>query len=145
MGIFDKQIKLINDLESGIFKILEESIREFDFVLKDYVVNKQLFQQGIDGNGKKLPGYSRTTIKIKLSKGQPVDRTTLHDEQRFTDSIRIDAFTDRFEISSDVPYDKFIVKRYGRDVLKITDENFGEFMKVYYLPKLKQFLNDKAT
>lgn len=145
MGIFDRQIKFINDLESDIFKVLEKTIREFDFVLKDYVVNKQLFQEGIDGKGERLPGYSRTTIKIKLSKGQPADRTTLHDKQRFVDSIKIDAFSDRFEISSNVPYDKFIIKRYGLDVLRITDENFREFMKVYYLPKLKQFLNDKAT
>ena len=144
--IFKRQKQFINEIESGLFHVLQTTIQSFDFVLKDYVVNKQLFQKGIDGNGKRLPGYTRTTIRIKISKGQPVDRTTLHDSEQFVDSIRIDAFSDRFEISSDVPHDKFIIKRYNQnEILKITDENFREFLKIYFLPKLKQFANDKAT
>ncbi len=144
--IFKRQKLFINEIESGLFNVLEKTIQSYDFVLKDYVVNKQLFQKGIDGNGKSLPGYTRTTIKIKISKGQPVDRTTLHDTEKFVDSIRIDAFSDRFEISSNVPYDKFIIKRYNQNkILKITDENFREFLDVYFLPKLKQFANVKIT
>jgi len=137
MGIFDQQIEFINDVEKNIGLVLQETIRRFDFVVKDYVVNKQLFQKGIDGDGERLPGYKRTTIRIKLSKGQPVDRTTLHDTEKFVESITIDTFNDRFEIGSSVSYDKWIVKRYGRNVLKVTEENFREFMNVYFLPNFK--------
>jgi hypothetical protein len=137
MGIFDEQIAFVDQFEIGLRSVLQDTIRQFDFVVKDYVVNKQLFQKGIDGDGERLPGYKRTTIRIKQRKGQPVDRTTLHDTEKFVESITIDAFDDRFEIESSVSYDKYIVKRYGRNVLKVSDENFGEFLNIYFLPNLK--------
>lgn len=141
MGLFDRQIKFIDELEQTFMAELEKTIRSFDFVLKDFIVNKQLFQQGIDGDGDKLPGYKRTTIRYKLRKGQPVDRTTLHDEENFVASIHIDAKSDHFEVTSDVTYDKYIIKKYGRDVLKVTNENMREFMENYFLPNLKQKIN----
>ena len=143
MGIFDKQKRFIDEFELSIYSELEIAIRSFDFVLKDLVINKQLFREGIDGKGEKLPGYRRTTIRLKISKGDPADRTTLRDSGEFYSHIQIDAFPDHFEIVSNVNYDKFILKRYGNDVLRITDENFREFMKNYYLPKLKDYVNNK--
>lgn len=141
--LFSAQIKFINEIEKNVFQILQSTIGQFDYVLKDFITNKQLFRQGIDGEGKKLPGYARTTIRIKLSKGQPVDRTTTVDEGDFHASIEIKEFTDRFEVSSNVSYDKFIIKRYGQDILKITNENFTEFLIVYFLPNLRTFAKNK--
>ncbi len=145
MSIFQKQINFIDDFEKSINESLKKTIESFGFVLKDFIVNKQLFQKGIDGNGKKLQGYKRTTIRIKIGKGQPVDRTTLHDEEKFVTSIDIDAFSDRFEISSDVSYDKFIIKRYGEGIFKPSNENMVKFMVTYFLPNLKQTLDGKFT
>lgn len=138
MSIFFEQLNFIDEFESKLNEVLKQTINQFGFVLKDFVVNKQLFQKGEDGKGERLPGYRRTTIKIKISKGQPADRTTLHDTEKFVGSITIDAFEDRFEISSNVTYDKYIIKRYGRDVLRVSDENFREFLDNYFLPKLKK-------
>lgn len=143
--IFAKQIKFVNELEENIFPTFRDVLKQFDFVVKDYVVNKQLFQKGIDGNKERLPGYSRTTIRLKISKGQPVDRTTLHDSEKFVASIEIDAFSDRFEVSSNVSYDKYIIKRYTKDVLKPTKENMEDFFRVYFLPNLKNYVNNKFT
>lgn len=140
--IFAKQINFVNELEENIFPTFRDVLKQFDFVVKDYVVNKQLFQKGIDGNKERLPGYSRTTIRLKISKGQPVDRTTLHDSEKFVASIEIDAFSDRFEVSSNVSYDKYIIKRYTKDVLKPTKENMEDFFRVYFLPNLKNYVNN---
>lgn len=142
-NIFSRQKRFIDSFEKTLMEELEQTINSFDFVLKDYVVNKQLFREGIDGDGKRLEGYKRTTIRIKIRKGQPVDRTTLHDEEDFVNSIQIDAFSDRFEVTSDVDHDKYIVKRYGQNVLKITNENFREFMINYFLPNLKKKTDDR--
>lgn len=144
-SIFNKQKRFIETLEETLLNQLKDSINAFNFVLKDFIVNKQLFREGIDGNGKKLEGYKRTTIRMKIRKGDPADRTTLRDEDNFHTSIRIDGFDDRFEVSSDVNHDKFILKRYGRDVLKITDENFREFMENYFLPNLKSKIDGRFT
>jgi hypothetical protein len=105
--MFGAQKKFIDDLQFQLMKELEMTIRAFDFVLKDYIINKQLFTQGIDGDGIKLPGYKRTTIRIKIAKGDPVDRTTLRDKGEFYAHIRIDAFSDRFEVGSDVSRNSF--------------------------------------
>jgi len=91
MALFEKQIKFIDELEQQLFIQLELTIRSFDFVLKDYVINKQLFREGVDGNNIKLPGYRRTTIRLKIAKGDPVDRTTLRDDGEFYSHIQIDA------------------------------------------------------
>lgn len=145
MLVFSRQIKFISDFEKDIFKVIQTTIQRFDFVMTDFITNKQLFREGIDGDGKKLAGYKRTTIRLKLRKGQPADRTTTVDEGDFHASIKIEAFSDRFEVSSNVTHDKYIIKRYGKNVLKITRENMREFMTVYFLPNLKQYVNNKVA
>lgn len=143
--LFSKQIKFIDGLESNMFSQLESTIRSFDFVLKDYVINKQLFREGVDGNNVKLPGYRRTTIRLKIAKGDPVDRTTLRDDGEFYSHIQVDAFSDRFEISSNVSYDVHIIKRYGINVLKISDENLKQFIQTYFIPNFKNYVKNNFT
>jgi len=143
MGMFDSQKRFVGELEANLMKELEHTIQSFDFVLKDYVINKQLFRQGIDGDGVKLPGYKRTTIRYKIAKGDPTDRTTLRDDGDFYRHIEVTATPQYFVVSSDVPYDDKIIKRYGKGVLKITNENMREFMDAYFLPNLKDYVSDK--
>jgi len=143
--MFDAQIKFIESFESNLLSEFERTVMDFDFVLKDYIVNKQLFREGIDGDGKKLAGYKRTTIKYKIAKGDPTDRTTLRDSGEFYAYIQIEAFSSYFTISSNVGYDNFIIKRYGRNILKITSENINDFMFTYFLPKLKNYANNSIA
>lgn len=143
MGLFDKQIAFINSLEAQIYNDLQVTLEAFDFVVLDYVRNKQLFQKGIDGKGKKLQGYTRTTIRIKQRKGDPYNRTTLRDEGEFYASLVLTAGPDGFEISTDVPHADKLTKRYGKDILRPTNENFAEFMRVYFLPNLKRNVKTK--
>lgn len=139
--LFTKQIQFIENFEKTLFEVLQKTILDNDFVIKDYVINKQLFREGIDGNSFKLEGYTRTTIKLKRAKGDPTDRTTLRDSGEFYTHIQVDAFEDRFEISSNVQHDVFIIKKYGIDVLKVTHENITEFMEKYFIPNLKNHVN----
>lgn len=143
MELFATQKQFVTDLEMNMFDQLKDAIESNDFVLREYIVERQLFEKGIDGDGKRLEGYARTTIRIKISKGQPVDRTTTRDEGNFHASIQIDAFSDRFVVSSDVEYDKYILDRYGRNILKITNENFEEFLTDFFIPNFKNYVNDK--
>lgn len=145
LGLFDRQIEFIDSLQNLFFDSLRQSIEKFDFVITDYIVNKQLFRQGIDGNNKKLKGYERTTINYKIRRNQPIDRTTLMDEGYFHESVTIDAYDDRFEVSSDVNHATYLIKRYGQDILKPSKENMKEFFEVYYIPQLKQRLDGKLT
>jgi hypothetical protein len=143
--LFSRQIAFIDNFEAQIYQTLKATFSEFGFVIVDFITNKQLFRQGIDGTEKKLLGYTRTTIKIKLSKGQPADRTTLRDEGDFYASIHVDAFDDRFEIVSDDPKSKGLVFKYGRDILRPTNANINEFFRTYFIPQLKQSVSGKFT
>lgn len=143
MGLFEKQINFLEQIERDAYNVLQKSIESNGIKIKNYIVDKQLFQKGIDGNTKRLKGYTRTTIRYKISKGQPADRTTLKDDGDFHASITVDSFNDRFEISSDVGHAKYLVKRYGNDILRPTFENMEEFFRLYFIPNLKQMINDK--
>lgn len=143
MNLFAKQLAFIDNFEKMLFTQLGQAISANHLVLKDYIIEKQLYDKGIDGNKARLPGYKRTTIRMKIAAGQPADRTTLKDSGKFHASINIEAFADRFEISSNVSYDKYIIQRYKKPVLKVTDENFKEFLNKFFLPKLKNYVNNK--
>jgi len=139
MGLFDAQIKFITELEKELFSELEKTIQEYDFVLKDYIINKQLFREGIDGDGNKLLGYRRTTIRIKIAKGDPVDRTTLRNEGDFYRHIEITATPYYFVVSSNVPYDDKLINKYGKGILKVSHENMREFFNNYFIPNLREY------
>ena len=145
MSIFNRQIQFIDEVERAVQEEFKTAIARFGFVMRDFIINKQLFREGIDGKGERLPGYSRTTIRLKLSKGDPVDRTTLKDEGTFHASIEIDAFDDHFEISSNVPHDRYIIARYGKDVLKVTEENMIEFVTNFFIPNYRRYVFDQFT
>lgn len=143
MELFKRQKEFIDKLEVEFFAVLRDTINDFGFVVKDFIINKQLFREGIDSTGEKMPGYKRITIRYKLAKGDPADRRTLRDSGEFYESININAFEDRFEVSSDVPQAKWIIYHHSEKVLGLTKENINEFLKNYYLPKLKNYVKDR--
>lgn len=137
--MFDRIINFLERLlPRAIDNSFEQAVREHGDVLKNYIVENQLYNRGIDGNEKKLAGYSRTTISIKRAKRQPVDRTTLRDTGKFHDSVTVHATTDGFYVTTDVYYDTYLFKDYGPDIIKITNENMRDFVRDYVLKKVKQ-------
>jgi len=141
--IFARQIKFIDSLERMIFAQFESALRTRGFELEEAITEDQLFNRGVDGNENRLLGYSRTTIRIKIAKGQPVNRTTLRDENNFHPSITLTAFDNRFEISSNVTQAKFLIGRYGKDILKPTKDNMLRFVEDNMIPNLKSLVNEQ--
>lgn len=145
MNIFEDQIKFIDNVEKHLFTELQVNINQFSHVLKDFLVNGQLYDHGMDGNNEKLPGYSRFTIRMKIRKGDPYDRTTLKDEGKFHDSIEVTGTPYYILISSNDSKAKKLVERYGQDILKISIEHFSIFFNEYYIPNLKKYVHNKFT
>lgn len=143
--MFGSQILFLDQLEKQLFIEMEATVNEFDHVLKEYITERQLFERGIDGDGIQLEGYSRTTIRLKIRKGQPYDRTTLRDTEKFHASIEVTGTPYYLVISSDVEYDSWLLKKYGKGIFHFTDENFNEFLSKYYIPNLKKYVNSKFT
>lgn len=145
MGIFDHQIQFIQDVEKALFTEMEMTINRHDTLLEDMITGSQLWDRGIDGDGEKLPGYARTTIRLKIRKGLPYDRTTLFDEGEFHPSITVTGTPYYIAITSDVPHAKWLVRRYGEQIMSITIENFSRFFYEYYIPNLKKNVDSKFT
>lgn len=136
--MFSKQIAFIESLPALFYEALEESVNEYGYVIKSYVINKQLYEAGEDGNNVRLQGYTRTTIRIKISKGQPADRTTLKDKGKFYLNISVNATTNEIVIKSNVKYDVHLIKKYGKAILIPSIENINDFLRSYVIPRAKE-------
>ena len=152
MGIFDRQIAFIDSIENQLFTAMRQALNSQGVQLEKAITEDQLYNRGVDGNEQPLKnkrtgklGYKRTTIRIKIAKGQPVDRVTLRDEEEFHPSITIQADDNGFTISSNVTHAKFLISNYGEDILKPTLVNMQKFFDRYVLPNIKQYTNESVT
>lgn len=142
--MFERQIAFIDSLDNILNDEIRKTIDSFGYVIKDYITERQLYKEGVDGNGKKLRGYKRITIRLKINKGQPADRTTLKDGGSFYASIQVNAFSDSFEVSTNVSYDKYLLdpaesyNAYGFDAIKPSTAHLKEFMDAYIIPNIRK-------
>ena len=150
--MFNKIRSFVDDIESSVYRVLKETINENDYIIIDMITQDQLFEQGIDGTGNKIKnqitgelGYRRFTIQVKISKNQPIDRITLKDTGSFYDSINVVGTDDELVVSSNIGITPDVIEKYGIDVLRPTRENLEEFINEYYLPNIKEYVNNKIT
>lgn len=146
MGQFDEEIALIESWKLIATESIKEAIRKYDFVIIDYLTNKQWFQKGQKVDGKIIkPAYSRITVSIKKRKGDPYDRVTLRDTGRLYRSIDILAGERSAIARISVPYFAELEKKYGSKILGIQDIFIVDFAENYVLPLLTKNINDSIT
>ncbi len=123
-------IKELENIKRGLPKEAQKIAKKYKEKILDYIREKQLFEKGIDGKGRRLidfEPYSSFTIVIKKQKGQPYDRVTLHDSRRFVDGMDL-IFTDQnalgfFSRDAKTPE---LIQRYGADIFTLTVDNRKE-------------------
>lgn len=54
MGVFAKEIKLIDRLPSLIDQTIRDTVTKYGFVIKNYNILKQLDEKGEDSEGKEI-------------------------------------------------------------------------------------------
>lgn len=143
-------MKLINDLrkrvsdyneglQSGFF--VSEIIRENEAFIVNMNSEDQLFEQGVNNLGVSIDDYAPyhpMTIEIKKQKGQPYDRVTLHDEGDFSGSFFIETQNELFEIKAADFKTHDLIKKYGRQILGLTNENISKLIRDYIFPGLQE-------
>lgn len=103
--------------------------------LQDYIIilnqDSQLFERGIDSQGKFLGEYSPFTINnFKIPEGLPFDRITLFQNGDFYASFKVIPLKDGFKIFADtIKEDKDLSVEFGKEVLGLTFENKKELAK----------------
>jgi hypothetical protein len=124
-------------LTSG--RLIQNIIWENEAYIVDMNAEEQLFEQGINRLGVEISDYapySPVTIEIKEAKGQPTNRVTLMDEGDFESSFFLEVGTKQFEIKASDWKTEELIKKYGRQILGLTDENIAILIWQYIYPDL---------
>jgi hypothetical protein len=142
-------MKIINDLRQRVRDYnegLKSGLFVSEIVLENeaYIVNMnselQLFDQGVNSLGVNISDYApyaELTIAMKQMKGQPTDRVTLHDEGDFSGSFFLQVGNENFEIKAGDFKTVDLMRKYGRQILGLTNENITQLIWDYIYPELK--------
>lgn len=124
-------------LTSG--RLMQDVIWSNDAYIVDMNAEEQLFEKGINRLGVEIMDYapySPVTIEIKEAKGQPTNRVTLRDEGDFESSFFLEVGDKQFEIKASDFKTEDLIKKYGRQILGLTDENIAILIWQYIYPDL---------
>ena len=124
-------------LTSG--RIIQNIIWDNEAYIVDLNAEEQLFEQGINRLGVEISDYapySPVTIAIKEAKGQPTNRVTLRDTGDFEASFYLEVGDKQFEIKASDFKTEDLIKKYGRQILGLTDENIAALIWQYIFPDL---------
>lgn len=128
------------DIEFESMKIINANSDYLVFLLKSQL------KQGRDGNDEPVTIFGRTEYKpltIELKKeyafgiGEITDWITNYFSGYFYSSIDVLTSGDVFEFTSDAPYFSDIIKRSGKDLMKLNEKNLEIFAKKILYPQLQ--------
>ena len=133
-----------NNINSG--KWMQQIIYDNEAYIVDLNAEEQLYEQGINNLGVSISDYapySPVTIKIKKAKGQPTNRVTLRDEGDFESSFFLEVGQNQFEIKASDWKTEELIKKYGRQILGLTNENIEKLIWDFIYPDLLSKLKNE--
>lgn len=120
-------------------ELLEDIVRDKEDVIASAIADDQLYRRGINGRGEKIMDYmpyAPRTIQNKKRKGQPTTRVTLRDTGAFHESMHVIFDSEGFYITSDDEKAKYLVKKYGGEIYRLTDKNFTRIIRSHVRKEL---------
>ena len=120
-------------------RLMQDIIWNNDAYIVDMNAEEQLFERGVNRLGVEIMDYapySPVTIEIKEALGQPTNRVTLRDEGDFESSFFLEVGDKQFEIKASDFKTEDLIKKYGRQILGLTDENIAILIWQYIYPDL---------
>lgn len=133
-----------NNINSG--KWVQQIIYENEAYIVDLNAEEQLYEQGVNNLGVSISDYapySQVTIEIKKAKGQPTNRVTLRDEGDFESSFFLEVGQNQFEIKASDWKTEELIKKYGRQILGLTNENIEKLIWDFIYPDLLSKLKNE--
>lgn len=141
MGVLESLLKRVETFNEGLTngEYIAEIIQNNDWEIIAMNTDEQLYEQGITATGISIADYepySETTIEIKEMKGQPTNRVTLRDEGDFHRSFEVETDNEKMMIVASDYKTIQLLKRYGDDIMGLTQENIERFEKETLMPEL---------
>lgn len=147
-GLIDKFKKVGEELDTG--EIAKKIVRDNDNILIDMNAQDQLYAKGVNRLGVRIDEYQPyrpLTIQVKIEKRQPYDRVTLKDTGEFYDSFYVETAEDRFYIKASDEKTNWLIKKYGAEILGLTNDSLAEFINDYVkyeaYNRVKEILNER--
>lgn len=141
MGVIENLRQKVETFNEGLTsgEYIQDIILDNEAFITDMNAQEQLYEQGVNRLGVSISDYapySPTTIAIKRAKGQPTNRVTLRDEGDFEASFFIEADREKFTIKASDWKTEELTKKYGSQILGLTQENKAELIHAYIYPEL---------
>ena len=119
-------------------KLISDALEKTKEIALDIITDDQLFKEGIDGDGNKLPlPYAPFTIDIKKLLGQPTDRITLKDTGSFHDGFFGNISGDNIITGSSDSKSSQLHNDWGKSISSMTKENAARYARGDVLPVLQ--------
>jgi hypothetical protein len=135
--LLSKVVSFNEALTSG--RAVSEIIKDNEAFICDMNAQVQLYEQGVNRLSVSIMDYqpyAESTIAYKKRKGQPYDRVTLRDTGAFHASFYITTTDKDFEIKARDEKTQWLTKRYGNQILGLTEEHVAEVAAEYVYPEL---------
>lgn len=126
-------------LVSGMY--IQRIIMDNEAYIVDLNAQDQLYEEGVNRLGVSIMDYAPyrpLTIAIKEQKGQPTNRVTLRDTGDFENSFYLEVGDKQFEVKASDWKTESLIKKYGRQILGLTDENISSLIWDYIYPDLME-------
>lgn len=139
MNQIEELIAKIIELRDNINDYIRLEVIEDEAFICDMNSENQLFEKGITREGIKINSYapySKNTIAVKITKGQPTNRVTLRDTGKFHASFVVYADDTKFFIDAKDWKTNKLGEKYGEEIFGLTDENINELIWEYIYPAL---------
>lgn len=138
--VFDymQKVKAVRD---AIPQETENIIRKREQEILDLNRELQLYNKGVDSDGKNLLPYTPTTIFYKRQKGEVFNRTTLLDTGDFYKGFRIKITNGVLSIYSTDSKSIDLVEKYG-NIFGLTKENEVIFNNEIIKPDLWEYIRE---
>lgn len=124
---------------------LKDEILRHEDVIVEMITQDQLYELGIEGRGTEIMSYMPyrpRTIKKKIKKGQPTNRVTLKDTGSFYASLHVEFDDEGFYVTSTQDKAKFLLKKYGKTIFRLTDNNLKTLLDEYIRPSLREKMKE---
>lgn len=144
MSIQNK-IQELERLKNEVPKEAERIANKFKQDILDYVRIEQLYKRGIKGDGTELKEYTNFTKSIKISKGQPYDRTTLLDTGSFFAFFDLKLIDNELDIFSTDTKTVKLIEKYGESIFDLTIKNNKIVNEQIFETNLAQWLLKTKT
>jgi hypothetical protein len=139
MEKLERLISNLKELEVNVIKTIERTIKDNENIIIDMNTEDQLYDKGINRLGVELMDfkpYTPFTVSVKKKKGQVTTRVTLRDEGDFQKSFYIEYSAESFEIKASDEKTEALMKKYGKQIMGLSDINFKEIAFEYVAPEV---------